>query len=111
MSIVLVLSTAPDTECAQKLARALVEEQLAACVSIIPAIQSVYRWQGQIECASELQLLIKTTEACCAALQQRLLQLHPYELPEILIFKSAAGLPAYMDWVAASVSPPAREAL
>lgn len=105
MSIVLVLSTAPDAECAQKLARTLVEERLAACVSIIPMLQSVYRWQNRVEEAQELQLFIKTTEDAYPALQQRLLQLHPYELPEILIFKGAAGLPAYLHWVADSVAP------
>lgn len=102
MSIVLVLSTAPDASTAQSLAETLVSERLAACVNIIPGVQSVYRWQGAVESTSELILLIKTTQDSYAALESRLQQLHPYELPEILVLPQPAGLPAYLAWIAAN---------
>lgn len=101
MSIVLVLSTVPDSACAQRMAQSLVGEGLAACVSIVPGLQSVYRWQGAVEEAQEVLLLIKCRHDVWPALQQRVQALHPYELPEILMFESTAGLPAYLDWVAA----------
>lgn len=105
MSIVLVLSTAPDADTAQLLARTLVGEGLAACVNIIPGVQSIYRWQGKVESVSELNLLIKTTEAGYAALETRLRQLHPYELPEILALRNTAGLPDYLHWIADNTGP------
>ena len=105
MSIVLVLSTAPDAATAQSLAATLVEERLAACVNIIPGVQSVYRWQGAVEHAAELILLIKTTQSSYAALETRLRQVHPYELPEILVLPDPAGLPAYLAWIAANCGP------
>lgn len=105
MSIVLVLSTAPDADTAQSLAETLVNEGLAACVNIIPGVQSVYRWQGAVEHAAELILLLKTTQSSYAALETRLRQLHPYELPEILNLGSPDGLPAYLAWIAANSGP------
>lgn len=105
MSIVLVLSTAPDANTAHLLAQTLVGEGLAACVNIIPAVHSIYRWQGKVESASELILLIKTTEAGYAALETRLRQLHPYELPEILALRNTAGLPDYLHWIADNTGP------
>ncbi|MEL1265490.1 divalent-cation tolerance protein CutA [Pseudoxanthomonas putridarboris] len=99
MSIRLVLSTCPDDATAQRLARTLVEERLAACVSALPGVVSTYRWQGRVEQAGEVQLLIKTTADRLDALTARLGELHPYELPEILAVE-ADGLPAYLGWVA-----------
>lgn len=101
MPVFLILSTCPDTDTAQRLARTLVEEHLAACASILPGLVSTYRWQGQVEQAAEVQLLAKTTADRREALMARLAELHPYELPEILAVETAAGLPAYLDWVAA----------
>ncbi len=96
----LILCNVPDTACAQHIARSLVERRLAACVNICAPCQSVYRWQGQLEEASEIPLLIKTQSARYAELERALRELHPYEVPEIIALPIAAGLPAYLDWVA-----------
>ena len=103
MDVLLCLTTCPDAASAERIAVALVEEQLAACVNLIPGLRSVYRWQGVIERADEHLLLIKTTTGIYPALQGRLLELHPYELPELLAVKPADGLPAYLQWVADAV--------
>lgn len=101
MPVFLILSTCPDADTAQRLARILVEERLAACVSLLPVGVSTYRWQGRVEQATEVQLLAKTPADRRDALMARLAELHPYELPEILAVETAAGLPAYLDWVTA----------
>lgn len=101
MPVSLILSTCPDADTAQRLARILVEERLAACVSLLPGGVSTYRWQGRVEQATEVQLLAKTPADRRDALMARLAELHPYELPEILAVETAAGLPAYLDWVTA----------
>lgn len=98
--VLLVYSTAPDRETAKKIADTLVRERLAACVSMLPGVFSVYRWQGQIETADEVGLMMKTTERAFAALSVRLAELHPYEVPEVVALEAADGLPAYMRWVA-----------
>ena len=92
--------TCPDTDTAERLAEALVEERLAACVNILPGLRSVYRWQAEVERADEVLLLIKTLPDRYPALQDRLRALHPYELPELLAVESASGLPEYLLWVA-----------
>lgn len=101
MPVFLILSTCPDADTAQRLARIVVEERLAACVSLLPGGVSTYRWQGRVEEATEVQLLAKTPADRRDALMARLAELHPYELPEILAVETAAGLPAYLDWVTA----------
>ena len=100
METILVISTLPDRESAEKLAHALIEQQVAACVNILPGATSVYRWQGKVESASETMVLIKTTMACYPALEIAIKKQHPYELPEIIAVPVSAGLPAYLDWVA-----------
>ena len=101
MSDVLVcLCTCPDRAIGQRIAEALVGENLAACVNILPGVHSVYRWHGAVEHADEVLLLAKTTRARMDALQARLLELPPYELPELLAVEAVGGLPAYLDWVA-----------
>jgi len=97
----LVLTNVPDESLAQTIARALVEQNLAACVNIMPAVRSVYRWQGALEQADEVTLLIKTTQARYAQLEAGIKAMHPYEVPEIIAVPIAAGLPAYLDWIAA----------
>lgn len=95
----LVLTTCPDAKCAGDLANALVGEKLAACVSILPPMQSVYPWQGRIESASEQLLLIKSTADRYPAIQDRIRELHPYELPEIIAVPIVDGLPEYLAWL------------
>jgi periplasmic divalent cation tolerance protein len=97
--VLLVLTNLPDRETAFKLANTLIEENLAACVNLLGACTSVYRWQGEIENAEEIPLLIKTTAARYAALEAAICRLHPYELPEIIAVPLARGLPGYLDWV------------
>lgn len=97
----LVLCTCPDHESARLLATLLVDHRLAACVNLLPAMQSVYRWEGRVEQVSEVQLLIKTTAARMDALTALIQQEHPYEVPEILAISPSAGLPAYLDWIRA----------
>lgn len=97
----LILTNLPDAASAQALALQLVERKLAACVNILPAVQSVYRWQGVVEQASETTLLIKTTAARYAELETVIKAAHPYALPEIIALPIVAGLPAYLDWITA----------
>lgn len=100
----IVLTTLGADADAAALARTLVEERLAACVNVLPAMTSVYRWKGQLEQDREQQLVIKTTAARVAALEARLRTLHPYELPELLVLGAAAGA-AYGAWLGESVTP------
>ncbi|MGE8224610.1 divalent-cation tolerance protein CutA [Stenotrophomonas pigmentata] len=101
MDVRLVFCTCPDDQTAQTLARLLVEQRLAACVNLLPAMRSVYRWQEQIEQAEEIQLVIKTCADRLDALSAAIRQHHPYELPEIVAISPSAGLPAYLDWIRA----------
>ena len=96
---VLAITNLADVASAQKLARTLVEQRLAACVNMLPAVQSIYRWNGAVEEAAEVTLLIKTTAARYAALEQAIQALHPYELPEVIAVPVSAGLPAYLGWI------------
>jgi periplasmic divalent cation tolerance protein len=86
------------------LARTLVEERLAACVNVLSPMTSVYRWQGKVEQEREQQLVIKTASARVSALEARVRQLHPYDLPEFLVLDVSGGSQAYLAWVAESVS-------
>jgi periplasmic divalent cation tolerance protein len=105
MQALLVLCTCPDDAHAARIAETLVAEGLAACVTRLPGARSVYRWQGAIEQADEVQLLIKTTRAGFETLRARLCALHPDELPEILAVAVEAGHAPYLDWLAAQVTP------
>jgi periplasmic divalent cation tolerance protein len=106
----LVLTNLPDADSAQALATTLVGERLAACVNVLAPCRSVYRWQGAIESAQEVPLLIKTTAARYADLEAAIRAAHPYELPEIIAVPIAHGLPGYLDWVAAeTLSDASRE--
>ena len=106
MQALLVLCTCPDVASAARIAEALVAERLAACVTRLPGAHSVYRWQGAIEQADEVQLLIKTARAGFEPLRTRLAALHPYAVPEILALPVEAGHAPYLDWLAAQVAPP-----
>lgn len=97
----IVWSNVPDAELAKSMAHALVQRRLAACVNIMPAVQSVYQWQGAIEQAAEITLMIKTTQARYAELEAAIVELHPYEVPEIIALPVVEGLPAYLNWITA----------
>jgi periplasmic divalent cation tolerance protein len=98
----LVMSTAPSQECAERIATALVEEGLAACVQLVPGVTSIYRWQGELTRSAELLLLAKTTRP--AACLERLAALHPYEIPEGLAVPASRVLPAYLHWAMESAT-------
>ena len=95
----LVLCTCPDTETAERIASGLLEQRLAACVNILPAVRSLYRWEGKLEQAEEVQLFIKTTAPALSDLEQFIQQKHPYKVPEIIAIPVVAGLPAYLKWL------------
>lgn len=94
-----VLVNAPDQATAELLARGVVEQRLAACVNLLPAVRSVYQWQGAVEEATEVPLLIKTTQARYAELEAQIKAVHPYQVPEIIALPIVAGLPAYLGWL------------
>ena len=96
------LGAPPD---AQRIARALVDERLAACVNIVPGVVSIYRWQGNVEQEPELILVIKTLAERVAALKARLLELHPYELAEVVVIPIVGGHKAYLEWIEEQVIP------
>jgi periplasmic divalent cation tolerance protein len=100
MPTLLVLTNCPDEASANAIALALVEERLAACVSILPRVQSVYRWQGAVESATEIPLFIKSTATNYPALEAAIRDRHPYQVPEIIALTVEHGLPAYLDWIA-----------
>jgi periplasmic divalent cation tolerance protein len=100
----LVCSTFPEIETARRIARQLVSENFAACANIIPAIESIYRWQGKIEQGEETLVFFKTTAARYPAFQEKLKSLHPYDVPEIISLGIAEGLPEYLRWITENVS-------
>lgn len=102
MSALIVITNAPDRDVALKIASALVERKLAACVNILAECTSVYRWQGKLETATEVPLLIKTRAAIYSEVEAAIRSLHPYELPEIVAVPIERGLPAYLEWVGAA---------
>ena len=95
----LVLTQMPDQASAQALARALVEERLAACVSVGAPVDSLYHWRGEIETAREVTVTIKTRSCHWAAVEAAIVARHPYELPEILAVPIQHGLDRYLDWI------------
>jgi periplasmic divalent cation tolerance protein len=94
-----VLVTAPKGDAAASLARALVEERLAACVNLVPDVRSFYRWEGRVQDDDEVLLVVKTRADRAEALAARVQELHPYDLPEVLELAAAGGSAAYLDWV------------
>jgi len=100
-----VLSTVQGAEDAERIARALVERGLAACVNIVPGVVSIYRWKGNVEQEPELMLVIKTLAERVEALKARLVQLHPYELPEVVVIPIGGGHAPYLAWIEEQVRP------
>jgi periplasmic divalent cation tolerance protein len=99
--VVALLVSAPDAETGRRIARALVEERLAACVNVLPGVHSIYRWKGAVEEADEVLLVAKTRRTRAAALAARVRALHPYELPEVVALPVTDGSRAYLRWVVA----------
>ena len=97
--IQIVFCTVPDSDTGHRIAAQLVEYGLAACVNLIPGIESVYRWKGQLEKTSEILLMIKSRSADYTQVEAAISALHPYELPEIIAVPLSNGLPGYLDWV------------
>jgi periplasmic divalent cation tolerance protein len=102
---VIVFTTFPSDGDADALAHRLVSERLAACVNILPQMQSIYRWEGAVETASERQLIIKTEQSQLESLKKRLTALHPYDVPEMLVLAVADGGVSYLRWISDSIGP------
>jgi len=100
---ILVLSTFPDAATARHIGRTVVEEKLAACVNLLPPVESIYRWKGAIETATEVMALIKSTTWKYQLLEARIRELHPYEVPEIISLRIDSGHTEYLRWLEQSV--------
>lgn len=100
-----VFTNLPDRESAMALARDLVDKRLAACVNVLGEITSLYRWEGRVATDSEVAVLIKTRKPLYERIEQAIVALHPYELPEIVAVPIVRGLPAYLQWVVAETTP------
>ena len=103
MDIRIILTTLPDAETAQRIGTQLVEERLAACVNLLPGVTSLYHWQGKMETASEVMALFKTTSDLWPSFELRLKELHPYDVPEIIVLKPEAVAESYAQWVTTEV--------
>lgn len=97
----IVWTTVPDSESATSLAQMLVERRLAACVNMTPAMQTIYRWQGRIEHAVEVSLMIKTSATRYSELEAAIIEAHPYDVPEIIALPIDLGFPPYLNWIVA----------
>jgi periplasmic divalent cation tolerance protein len=98
-AVVIVYCTVPDTATGERIAAHLVEYRLAACVTLVPGVTSVYRWQGKVETGRESLLMIKARATDYAGLESAVRSLHPYELPEIIAVPVSGGLAEYIDWI------------
>ncbi|MEO8617653.1 MAG: divalent-cation tolerance protein CutA [Luteolibacter sp.] len=101
--VLIILCTFPQAEQARQIGTALVERQLAACVNLVPAVESIYRWQGKVESSAEILAIFKTTRATFPAFEKALTQLHPYEIPEIIALAPDQIAEPYRSWVLGSV--------
>jgi periplasmic divalent cation tolerance protein len=104
--VFLVICTFPDLVVARQIGTVLVEKQLAACVNLIPQVESIYRWQGKVEAAEEVVAIFKTSDEAYAAFEEELARLHPYEVPEIVAVKPASIAGGYLAWVLENAGPP-----
>lgn len=104
--LVAVLVTAPDADAGIAIARALVDEGLAACVNVVPGLRSIYRWKGEVKVDGEVLLVAKLRHDRLPAFVRRVQALHPYEVPEVVALPVVGGLDAYLDWVATESADP-----
>lgn len=102
-TIMIVLVTGPDEKTLTSIAERVVEEGLAACVNVVPEVRSVYRWRERVETEREALAIIKTTGTAVARLQHRVLELHPYDVPEFIVLPVESGNPSYLDWITNSI--------
>ena len=98
-----VLVTAPSLDVAESIVTTVVEARLAACGNIVPGLVSIYRWEGVVQKDAEVLILLKTTVGAAAALTERVVALHPYDVPEVLVLPVSAGSEPYLAWIRASV--------
>ncbi len=106
MDALLVITNCPDATCAEDIARAALEARLAACANILSGCRSIYLWEGRVDQAEEVPLLLKVSAANYPALEKIIRRRHPYEVPEIIALPITHGLPAYLDWLAAETRQP-----
>jgi periplasmic divalent cation tolerance protein len=104
LSVRVVLTTAPSTDVAEGLGATIVAERLAACATVVPGITSIYRWEGEVRHEGEVLVILKTTESCVERLRARLVDLHPYDVPEVVAMKVEAGHEPYLSWVRSEVA-------
>lgn len=97
--VCVIYSTAPDADTAARIARTLVDERLAACGNLVPGVRSIYRWQGAVQDEAEVVLILKTRAEQVEALTRRLVELHPYEVPDVVALPVTSGHGPYLDWV------------
>jgi periplasmic divalent cation tolerance protein len=102
--VVVVFTTFPDQDTARRIVQTLVDEGLIACGNLVPGVESIYRWKGKVEMSNEVFAVLKTEEARYVALQGRLKELHPYDVPECIMIRVSNGLPEYLRWVAESMA-------
>jgi periplasmic divalent cation tolerance protein len=102
--VLVILCTFPDSEQARQIGTLLVERQLAACVNLLPAVESIYRWQGKVETTTETLAIFKTSATAFPAFEKALTELHPYEVPEIIAVQPAAVAETYTAWVLGSLA-------
>lgn len=103
LKAIIIFCTTPSSEVSEKIAAGLIDQQLAACCNILPEVRSVYRWQGQVESAGEQLLLIKSTEENFKAIEDFILSVHPYDVPEIIAVPVTEGNANYLMWINESV--------
>lgn len=103
MDVLIGYVTVPDVETGRRIARQIVEEHLAACCNIVPSVESIYRWEGNVEAARECLMIVKTTAGRFNAMRDRIVELHPYDVPEVIASPASHGLEAYLEWVKGSV--------
>lgn len=103
-TVMVVLVTGPDETTLASIAEQVVGEGLAACVNVVPDVRSVYRWRDGVENEREALAIIKTTREAVAGLQRRVLDLHPYDVPEFIVLSVESGNPSYLDWVVSSIA-------
>src|SRR4051812_32340633 len=103
-SVLVVISTFPDTDTARKIANEIVSEKFAACANIMPVVESIYRWKEKVETASETLVLFKLSADRYQVFEEKLLSLHPYDVPEIISARIDQGSPEYLRWVVENCS-------